>query len=291
MKKGLAIVAAGVMLFAACGREGAENQSALTATDSSAVPTASAASDASAVSGSSAAPAAAGAVSGVSADASAQPNATAAAAAAPAAVKPPPEGRANPPRDGTYTYAYSGSASDPFNPTAPPSKFNGTLTNDITHSGNVYTSETTNSETPGRTTIRTRHSSVKVEMLSLKTESPAGEFACTFSPPLLITKFPIKPETYPQQPLKGEGNACDGTLDITIVKKETVKDGNGRAWSTWQAKIKTTLNSDQLTITQNETRWVSPDLGVEIRSNGSTEGKYATQRFTTTSTSALKKHP
>jgi hypothetical protein len=282
----MALLAAALLLFAACGREGGKDESTLTTSDASAGPTASAAA------GSSAAPgASAGASAAPALGASAKPSAVAGATSAPAAVKPPPEGRANPPKDGTYTYAYSGSASDPFNPTAPPSRFSGTLTNEHTHSGSVHTTETTNSETPGRTTIRTRWSTAKVEMLSLKNQSSAGEFGCTFDPPLLITKFPIKPETYPQQQLKGEGNACSGTLDITIVKKETVKDGNGKAWSTWQVKVKTTLKSDQLTITQNETRWIAPELGVEVKTNGASDGKYATQSFKTTSTSALKKYP
>jgi hypothetical protein len=286
MKKGLAFLVVGTLLFAACGRERAINEDALTTSEPSAAPTSAA------NAGESAKPAASAPASAAPAGAaSAAPSAAAATSAPVAAAKPPPEGRINAPRDGAYVYSYSGTASDPFNPTAPPQKFNGELTNDSSHSGAVYTSETTNSESPGRTTIRTRWSSARVEMLSLKQETPAGDFSCTFNPPLLIIKFPVKPETYPQQQLKGSGNACNGTLDIQIVNKQTVTDGTGKSWSTWQVKVRNTLKSDQLTVTQNETRWVSPELGTEVRANRTTDGKYAAQSFKTTSTAVLKKHP
>src|SRR5262249_26362507 len=163
-------------------------------------------------------------------------------------------------------YAYSGSASDPFNPGAPPQKFSGELDTKYTSNGTTHTAEVTNSENPGRQTTTTRWLADKVEMLSLKTESAAGDFGCTFNPPLVITKFAIKPETFPQQQLKGSGNACDGTLDIQIVRKTTAKDATGRTWSVWQVHVKTTLHSGQLRITQDETRYMSPDLGVEVRS-------------------------
>jgi hypothetical protein len=292
MKRVLAVLAAAMLLLAACGREGAEDESTLTS--ESAVPTASAGGGAEATDVPDAAATASAAAGGGATGGGATTAPTSAArTAAPATSdrKPPAEGRANPPTDGTYVYSYSGTASDPFNPSGPPEKFNGELTTQSSHSGSTYTAEITNSEQPGRTTIRTRWSSTKVEMLSLKTESAAGDFGCTFDPPLLIIKFPIKPETFPTQTLKGEGNACNGSLDITIVKKTTQKDATGKSWSVWEVKVKTTLKSGQLTLTQQETRWLSPELGVEIRSNGTSDGKYAAQSFKTTSTSALKKHP
>lgn len=287
MKKAVAVLGAAMLLLAACGREGAE-ESAL-ATAQSLPPSVSP--DAAATQAPDATASAAAATD--RGTATTAPTARAQTTAAPrtSTRAAPPAGRANPPADGTYRYTYSGTASDPFNPSGPPERFNGELTTEFSHSGNVYTAEITNSEQAGRTTIRTRWSSVKVEMLSLKTESAAGEFGCTFNPPLVITKFPVKPETYPTQELKGEGNACNGTLDITIVRNTTQKDATGKSWNVWEARVKTTIKSGQLTLTQNETRWVSPELGVEVRSNGSSDGKYAAQSFKTTSTSALKSHP
>jgi hypothetical protein len=287
MKKMLAVLAAAMMLLAACGREGTQDESTLTSESSA--PTASSDAGATDAPGASAqASAAAGAGAGAS---TAPSSAARTAAPATSSRAAPAEGRANPPADGTYVYSYNGTASDPFNPSGPPEKFAGELTRTLSHSGTTYTDETTNSEQPGRTTIKTRWTSAKVEMLSLKTESAAGDFGCVFDPPLLITRFPVKPETYPKQTLKGEGNACNGSLEITIVRNTTQKDATGKAWKVWEAKVRTTLKSGQLTLTQNETRWVSPELGVEIRSNGSSDGKYATQSFKTTSTSSLKKHP
>ncbi len=288
MKKILAFLAVSTLLLAACGREAELDGSALATGGPTSAPTASAGA---AATDAPKATATARAAAGGGAATSAPTSAASTAAPATSERNAPPEGRANTPADGAYVYAYSGTASDPFNPSGPPEKFDGELTSEYSHSGNVYTAEITNSEQPGRTTIRTRWSSAKVEMLSLKTESAAGDFGCTFDPPLLITKFPIKPETYPKQTLRGEGNACDGTLEITVVKKTTQKDATGKTWSVWEVKVKTMLKSGQLTLTQNETRWVSPELGVEVRSNGSSDGKYAAQSFKTTSTSSLKKHP
>ncbi len=284
MKKGLALVAVAVLLFAACGKEGASDV-ALTDPDSGATPTATVkTSTATTKPGASSAPAGATKTTAPAA-------AGTAATTAPAAAAKPAEGRANPPKDGTYVYSVSGTASDPFNPAAPPQKYTGEQTNTVTHSGDVYTTESTTSERAGRTTIRTKHTTANVTMLSLKSETAGGEFSCIFNPPLVITKFPIKPETFPTQQLKGEGNACDGTLDITVVKKESVKDATGRAWDTWQAKVKLTLKSDQLTLNQNDTRWVSPELGVEIKSVGTTDGKFGPTTFKGSANSALKKYP
>jgi hypothetical protein len=286
MKKALAATALAMLLLSACGREARLDTDTLTA--ASAEPTASAEAAASAAPGATA-----------EVTASVGPGgATAAPTSAAATTRPatsgggaPPEGRANPPADGTYTYAYNGEASDPFNPSGPPTKFSGELTNEISHSGSTYTSELTNSEQAGRTTIKTRWSAAKVEMLSLRTESAAGDFGCTFNPPLVITRFPIKPETYPTQQLKGEGNACDGQLDIQVVRKTTAVDATKKSWPVWEVKVKTHLESGQLKITQNETRYVSPELGVEVKTVGSSDGQYATQKFRTSSTSTLKSHP
>jgi hypothetical protein len=287
MKRLLALVAVAMMVLAACGREAEIDGSGLT-TGASSAPTASA--DAGATSGpdataeASASPRAGGAT--------AAPASAAATRAPSGAARPaPPEGRVNPPADGTYVYAYSGEASDPFNPAGPPSKFSGELTREVSHSGSTYTEEITNSEQAGRVTIRTRWSSTKVEMLSLRTESAAGDFGCTFNPPLVIARLPLKPETYPSQQLKGEGSACDGTLDITIVRKTTAQDTTKKSWPAWEVKVKTQINSGQLKIVQNETRYISPELGVEVKTLGQSDGQYATQKFRTSSTSTLKSHP
>jgi hypothetical protein len=284
-RKLLALLAVAVMLFAACGKEGEE--ATLAEGEATAAPSASAA----VASGAKAAPGATTAPGGAAKTTA--PAATGAAATrAPGAQPPPPaQGGANRPKDGTYVYNVNGSASDPFNPAAPPQKYSGEQTKVLSHQGDVYTEETTSSEQAGRTTIRTRWATDRVTMLSFKSETQGGEFSCTFNPPLLITKFPTKPETYPKQQLKGQGNACNGSLEITIVKREMVKDASGRAWSTWQAKVRLMFKTEQVTVTNNETRWVSPDLGETIKSVATADGKFGPTTFKGTANTLLKTHP
>ena len=287
MKKLLASLGVAMLLLTACGREAEIDGSDLTTAESSA-PTASA--DATATS-----------APGATAKASAAPGgaaATGAPASAAATSAPgtssggtPAEGKANTPADGTYVYTYTGESSDPFNPAGPPRKFNGELTRESTHSGNVYTEEITNSEEAGRRTVRTRWSSTKVEMLSLRTQSPVGDFACEFDPPIVIAKFPLKAEVYPTQQLKGEGNLCTGSIDITYVRKTTVADATKKSWPVWEVKVRTQGESGQLKLTQNETRYVSPELGFEVKTVANVEGQYGAQRFKSNSTSTLKSHP
>lgn len=234
------------------------------------------------------------------ADATATPaagQATSAPTTAPQAqtTKPAAEGGVNAPKDGSYVYTYSGESDDPFNPTAPPQKFDGELTVDISHQGNVYTSEQTNTETPGRFTTRTRWEADRILLLSFKTETSGGDFSCTFDPPLLIAKIPIRPETFPTQNFKGTGNACQGKLDITVEGQETVKDATGRSWETWRARIRLQAGNEQFTNTTDQKQWLSPELGVEVRTDGTSHGEIRTaggsQTFDGKAASALKRHP
>jgi hypothetical protein len=201
----------------------------------------------------------------------------------------------NTPKDGRYVYTYKGEASDPFNPTAPPEPFDGERTVEVSHSGNVYTSEETNTEMPGRFTLRTRWEPSRIQLLSFQTETAAGDFNCNFDPPLLIAKIPIRPETFPTQPFKGSGNACEGKLDITVERQEAMKDTTGRSWSTWRIRVKLQAGNDQFTSTTDQTQWFSPDLGIEVRADGTSQGEFRTptgsQRFEGKSTSVLKSHP
>jgi hypothetical protein len=283
MRKWLTAVICGLLVFAACGREGPATESTLATAEPLESPVATEEAKATSTPAATAAPA----TPAPAATSRATPAAGTTATSAPAA-RPQP-GRVNVPKDGAYVYSYSGTQSDPFG--GGQQRFNGELTNEITHSGNVLTTESTNSESPGRTTIKTRWSDTKVEMLSIKIESQGGDFSCEYNPPLLITKFPVRAETYPKQQMKGEGNACDGTLEITIERQEAAKDATGRSWNSWRVRVRTTVKSDQLTITQNDTRWVSPELGVEVRSTGSSKATFGAQSFTQNSTTALKSHP
>ncbi len=210
-------------------------------------------------------------------------------------TKPVAQGGVNTPKDGSYVYTYAGESDDPFNPTAPPERFDGEQTVDISHQGNVYTSEHTNTEEPGRTTTRSRWEPDRILLLSFKAETAGGDFNCTFDPPLLIAKIPVRPETFPTQTLKGTGNFCEGKLDITVEGQETVKDATGRSWSTWRVHVRLQAGNEQFTLTTDDKQWLSPELGVEIRTNGTSHGEIRTaggsQTFDGKATSALKRHP
>ena len=234
--------------------------------------------------------------------ATAAPAVSAPAAAAPGGsqaqppTQPASEGGVNPPKDGRYVYTYEGEATNPFNPGAPPEKFSGEeLYSEISHQGNVYTEEQTNTETPGVFTTRTRWESSRILLLSFKTETAGGDFNCTFDPPLTIANIPIKPETIPTQTFKGQGNACDGKLDITVERKENTTDANNRTWSTWRTKVRIEAGNEQFKTITNDTIWLAPEIGVEVRTDGTTQGEFRTptgaQSFNGKATSALKSRP
>jgi hypothetical protein len=281
-KRPILATVAFLLLVAGCGREGALT-SELTGTS----PTPEATTT----------PAATGPASSPGA------TATAAATAAPGTggtggqqtAPPAAQGGVNTPKDGKYVYTYKGEATDPFNPAAPPQKFDGELTIESSHQGNVYTSEQTNTESPGRVTTRSRWEATRITLLSFKTETAGGDFSCTFDPPLLIAKIPIKPETFPTQQLKGTGNACDGKLDISVQAKETVQDATGKSWSTWRVRVKLQVGNEQFTNTTDQTQWFSPELGIEIKtdevSNGEVRSPGGAQKFSGKSGSVLKSHP
>jgi hypothetical protein len=231
--------------------------------------------------------------------ASATPVATATAAGGAATQAPSgevpkaAEGQINRPKSGRYVYDLSGEATNPLNPSAPPEKFAGgaQTTSNISHQGNVTTDESTTSEQAGRTVSKTRWESTKVSLLSISIDTQAGTFSCTFNPPLVILHIPIKAEKFPTQTLKGDGNACSGKVDITVEGKEDVKDATGRSWSTWRVKVRQEVNSDQLTTKTDETRWFSPDLGAQVRSQATQNGTYSGLNFSSKSNTVLRSRP
>jgi hypothetical protein len=231
-------------------------------------------------------------------EAAATPTAAAGAAPSPGGdqtqtTKPASEGGVNTPKDGSYVYTYKGEQTGPTSPS--PQRFDGERTVESSHEGNVYTSESTNTEQPGRFTTRTRWEPTRILLLAFKNENPAGDFNCTFDPPLVIAKIPIKAEKFPTQQLKGTGNFCDGKLDITFERQEPMKDATGRSWSTWRVRVQLQAGNQQVTTTSDETQWFSPELGAEIKTDGTTNGEAQTpggpQKFSGKSTSVLKSHP
>ena len=268
MRKLLVPITALVLLAAACG--GGEKESALTGEAATTASPGATAASPRAGAASPGAKATARPAAGTTQGGATAGGGTQARAAAPRVVS----GGYQPPKDGTYTYRLDGEATNPFNPASGPQKFsNETLTRKISHSGNVITTEQTTSTSPGRTTQRVRWESNRVLLLSVKAETPQGDYGCEFNPPLLITRFPVRPGTIPTQQFKGEGNACNGKLDITIERREAAKDATGRSWDAWRVRVKTQTSAGQFTQNSDDTRWVSPTLAVEVRSQGTFEVK------------------
>jgi hypothetical protein len=284
-RRAIAIAVAALLLLAACGREGVPGEVSSLG-DASPSPSASATAAASAT------PSA----TKKAAAASATPSATAAAPQASAgASETASPGTFRRPTGGRYTYSYEGEGTDPTNPAGPERSFEGKRYTEVSHSANDYTFVGTNSEDTTRSTTKTRWSSTKVELTYIEIQTQVGTFKCKFDPPLVITRFPVKPETYPSQTFKGEGNACDGKLEITVVKREQAKDATGKSWDAWQVKVHTETRSSNFDITTDETRWVAPDLGIEVRSNANSNGNFkigaSSGKINNTTVSVLEKYP
>ena len=273
----VAVIALGFVLVA-CGREGGDVSQL---TQSTATPRATATAAATAT------PAA-----------SATPEATAAGTAAPAATQAPagevPQataGQVNRPKAGRYVYDLSGEGKGPFDPSPRPIPSGAQTTTRISRNGDINTDETTSSQEAGRIVAKTRWEPSKVSLISYTLESSGRTFACTFNPPVVILNIPIKAETFPTQNLNGEGNACGGTLDITVEGKENVKDATGRTWSTWRVKVRQQVKNTQLETMMDDTRWVSPDLGTTIRTQSNQNGSSQGVTFSSKTTSVLRSHP
>lgn len=287
MRKHVAVLAAAVMLLAACGREGEFDLdlSADTIAEDTTRPSRTAAPRAAATPE----PEATG-----EPEATEEPEATSApATTAPAETAGPqtPSDGISQPAAGTYVYEVSGKSTDPFNPAAGPQSFEGERTVVIRNNGNVTTSEQTSSEEAGRFTLRTRHEESQVLLLSFKAETPGGDFSCELDPPLVIARFPLKAEKYPTQEFKGRGNACDGKIDIEVIGREDAKDATGRSWSAWRIKNRLEFSSGQLTLVSDGTSWIPPELGIDVRSEEKSSGRFGAQRFEAESTSSLKSRP
>lgn len=204
----------------------------------------------------------------------------------------------NPPSDGTYAYDLEGSMTDTFNPAGPPREYSADAEAivDVTHSGDVYTLESSNTENPGVSTTKLKWESSRVLLLSLKMETGGGDFGCVFDPPIVATKLPPAPEAYATQDWQCKDSEGSGSTDITIVGQEDVTDAKGQTWSTWKAETHSEFNYGEVSGVLDITRWTSPELGTDIRTVENSEGEFElgagqTQSFTSESRTVLKRHP
>jgi hypothetical protein len=282
MRKPVLVALALIVLLTACGKKEANvtlgNTSASPGATSSAKPGATAAAKKSAAPGASKAP------SGVTSTASTN-------AATP---KPASQGGANLPKDGNYVYRMDGTSDSPF--TGKQTYNNQTVTGSLSHSGNIYTTKTSSSNS-GSAETKTEWDPTKILLVSIKGNQGGTEFSCVFNPRPVIAHIPQKAETFPQQKLQGSGNACDGTLDIQVIDKENVADATGKTWSTWKVHVKTVshveFQGQKFTANSDQMRWVSPDLGVEIKqvTDSSTKSAAGATVQSGHITTVLKSHP
>jgi hypothetical protein len=241
----------------------------------------------------------------------AAPKASAAAAAGAATAKPAgggavnaaPPGGANIPKAGNYLYVSSGSAQGATDP-QPRTYENRETTIQYSDPKPVEggTEITAKSGTEqGSQTTTNRWEKTRVLLLSIKIVSPQGNIECkynTSSGGLEILRFPIKAEKFPQQSWSNE--SCSGTHDQEILGQEDVTAA-GKTWKAWKVKIhdvqKFTIASGPggvpatFDATIDRTILLIPDLGVEGKSDGTTDGSGGGQSFKSSNKSELKSYP
>lgn len=268
MIRRIAAVTVLLLVLASCGGdEGAED------TSSQASPSAAAASEAPAATASAGTPSP-GRTTAPASVGTARPAPDAPASAAPARSAAP--GGVNRPRTGRYTYEVTGEATDPFTGQRQPVPDGARAFTEISASGNVLTSETTNNQMQGEVTTRSRWETTKVSLLEFRITQPVVNVRCDYDPPLEILHMPVKRETFPSQTRK-DGTDCTQTTRIQVVGQEDVR-AMGRVWKTWKITQRTTYNFNNggITGTLNQTLWVAPDLGTSVKSDEINDGTYKT---------------
>lgn len=189
----------------------------------------------------------------------------------PTGVKKAPTGKINAPANGEYSYEYSTEDTNAATPQATPrrSKPDAQLHRTVSRDGDVIETADQSTEGPAVATIRQKLESDGLFDLGAKIVAGKNQSSCDYESPLLNIRFPLKAGSYPKQAFTGKGNSCAGERTIKVVGKEVVKDANGLAWSTWRIEIDTTVRGTGLTKVNHDTRWYSPDLGEDIKFDGS----------------------
>jgi hypothetical protein len=271
MRKWMAGAAACLLVVMACGGDGDDTSGAGTDVQSDATPAA--ASEAAATAAPAGAPRASDAAN---TRATAKPASGSTTQASSAPAKPASPGAVNRPKTGRYTAKVSGEATDPFTGQRQPVPDGARAFTDLSASGVEYTSKITNNQMAGDTTTKTRWESARVLLLLFSINQPVVKVRCDYDPPLVILQLPVKKQTYAPQTRK-DGTDCTQTTAITVAGQETAK-AMGRDWATWKITQKTTysFNNASITGTLNQTLWLSPELGVAIKTDETNNGTYKT---------------
>jgi hypothetical protein len=162
------------------------------------------------------------------------------------------------PRVGDYVYDFCG-LGDTHVPAG--TKFKEHLTTD----GDLYTIEVTNNLNGNSRRYQIRWEGNRVVQTSNATTIGGQRRACEYQPPLEILHVPIRVESFASQ--KTDAALCAGTVDVTVLGRQSVRDASRRKWSTWVIEISTRSGAR----TDEERHWFSTELGRDIRLETRTE--------------------
>ncbi len=155
------------------------------------------------------------------------------------------------------------------------------LTETIQADNNIDTVLITNNVNKNKRRVRYRWESKRVEQLSNETIILGVSRTCVYQPPVEILHLPIRREDYKEQ--TPQGAACERIIEVSVVGTEGVKDATGRVWTTWIINFHSEGGGRAL----DETRWFSPELGVNIRVESSSETSGARNE----TAQVLRSHP
>jgi hypothetical protein len=233
---------------------------------------------------------------GGDATASAAPAASQDSASGPEGLDTAPEGELNRPKSGTYYYDYESESLNAAVPDATParSKPDAQLARKIGYKGEdgmAVGERTTEGPAVAESSYVWEDDRLIEGSFSLRTDDATN--TCTYEKPIEVLRFPLKAGSYGPQSAEGEGDACGGTRTIEVVGEKSIGDANGTAWPVWHIRITTTSESNGLAVERVDQRWLSADLGTDVRYE--TSAKYINPdggtSATSESTAVLKTYP
>lgn len=196
-------------------------------------------------------------------------------------------GPIDPPKPGSYVYDWSGRALDPDDQSKVLNEVKGlSQTQKVSRDGKDYTTEVTTERVEGVTRIRTRWEDDRVQLIS---SEPSGGVGCTFEPPVELFRIPLRHGSIPKQSWESEN--CSGSIEVEVIGRSRAPDVAGRNWETWKLEVRIETTTAGGTLFENETRWLSPELGMDIRTERVAEGTSDGRRFLRETSTALRDRP
>jgi hypothetical protein len=177
-------------------------------------------------------------------------------------VEPAPAGEVNDPPLGTYVYELRGTTETEG---SAPVSFSSQQQTTVSRVLGT-TSRRPLGPYPALTTRESlRRGDWRIEVVSFEDLIELAEYRCAFNPPLPV--IPVSPRAHrvPIRPLRGAGNLCNGSFDSVVAAQRSVQDAGGRSWNTWEVRTRFHANTDGYWVTEWQTRYYSPHLGVDVR--------------------------